>query len=135
MLERKLCPDCGGDLGKSATKCRCGWKAQSDGVPASAYAAARTEAFHLHEQDRANRQHEEAQTFMRTHGLKNAADCVDLGRRTLKGLECARSDPAAHWRRVLTNPKASIVAIEFAREAITKLEAPIVEREPGADDE
>jgi hypothetical protein len=27
MAERKFCPDCGGDLGKSATKCRCGWVA------------------------------------------------------------------------------------------------------------
>ena len=25
-MNRIACPDCGGDLGKSATKCRCGWK-------------------------------------------------------------------------------------------------------------
>jgi len=135
VIARKLCPDCGGDLGKSATKCRCGWKAQSDGAPTSANAAARTEAFHLHEHDRANRQHEEAQTFMRTHGLKNVADCVELGRRTLKGIERARSDPAAHWRRVLANPKASVVMVEMAKEAIARLEAPAVEREVGSDDE
>jgi hypothetical protein len=30
VIERKLCPDCGGNLGKGATKCRCGWKAVED---------------------------------------------------------------------------------------------------------
>jgi hypothetical protein len=26
-MSLKNCPDCGGDLGRSATKCRCGWLA------------------------------------------------------------------------------------------------------------
>ena len=25
-MNLKACPDCGGDLGKGASKCRCGWK-------------------------------------------------------------------------------------------------------------
>jgi hypothetical protein len=31
-MSLKNCPDCGGDLGRSATKCRCGWLAPSAGV-------------------------------------------------------------------------------------------------------
>lgn len=27
MKALTACPDCGGNLGKNATKCRCGWKA------------------------------------------------------------------------------------------------------------
>ena len=128
------CPACQRRLRIGATDCLCGWGKPSTALH-NADAAARYEEFKRKETDREQRQHDEAQTFMRQHGLKNVADCVDLARRTLKGIECTRSDPAAHWRKVLANPKASIVAIEFAREAIAKLEAPIVDREPGSDDE
>lgn len=135
MIARKLCPDCGGDLGKSATKCRCGWKAQSDGVTTSAYAAARYEEFKRKETDREQRQHDEAQTFMRQHGLKNVADCVNFGRRTLKGIEYVRADPATHWRKVLANPKACYAAQEMAKKALAKIEGRSLQREPGQDDE
>jgi hypothetical protein len=30
MISRKACPECGGDLGRQAIKCRCGWKASSE---------------------------------------------------------------------------------------------------------
>ena len=30
MITRKSCPECGGYLGRQATKCRCGWKASAE---------------------------------------------------------------------------------------------------------
>lgn len=134
------CPDCGSLIGKSAYKCRCGWKKADVSVPAIRpnCAVFDCKQVAMSGLDRCQwhyeRQHQdEAREYAERHGLKTAEDHIQHCRRLLStlGTRWTRDKSIEHWLKVARS--AVPIAREAAAEALAKLH--YHEREPGADEE
>jgi hypothetical protein len=95
----KACPDCGGDLGRSADKCRCGWRATSyfpklispcayEGCPARAVLREKlpTGWANLCEQHWIDEGTKRAKASNAKRGINTKAQQIEFCKKMLKGL-------------------------------------------------
>lgn len=142
MSSTNNCPDCGSALGKSAYKCRCGWKkAEHFALPAiqpncaefqcqqAAMVGSNRCKWHFEHEHQVY-----AAEYAEKHGLVTVKDHIKHCTRLLNtvGTHWTRERIVAHWQKVRDNSSLPI-AQWMATEALQKLH--YQERTPGEDDE
>ena len=98
--------------------------AEAQQALASADSQAVIEKLRQLETARAAERRTQTERFLQAEGLKTVEDCRRYVREKMRSGRFMRPAPREHWRRVLENPGACLVAQEMAREALKRLEHP-----------